>query len=162
MTTLSELQVPRLGECRFDSPLGKYVAGRRTNEHYVDEDDRVLFDDTVELLRARRLPARPSSRPSNRAAPGAGSSSSPAPRGSASSPAAASAPASTTSSAGSSSSSTRTTRVDDVVGFRHGFAGLVPGLGPAPVALTPDTVATINEQGGTDPRQLARAPRTPR
>ena len=56
MTTLSELQVPRLGECRFDSPLGKYVAGRRTNEHYVDEDDRVLFDDTVELLRARQLP----------------------------------------------------------------------------------------------------------
>ena len=37
-------------------PLAKYVGGRRTNEHYVDEDDRVLFDDTIELLAAHGLP----------------------------------------------------------------------------------------------------------
>jgi hypothetical protein len=39
--------------------------------------------------------------------------------------------------------------VDDVLGFRNGFAGLVPGLTRPPIALTPETVAAINEQGGT-------------
>src|ERR1700712_5886525 len=52
MTTLA---VPHLGECLHDSPLAKYIAGRRTNEHYVDEQDRVLFDDTVSLVRDRGL-----------------------------------------------------------------------------------------------------------
>ena len=160
VTTLSELQVPRLGECRFDSPLGKYVAGRRTNEHYVDEDDRVLFDDTVELLRARQLPLDelPTS---SRAAPGAGSSSSPAPRGSASSPAAASAPASTTSSAGWSSSCTRTTG-----------STTSSGSGTASPASSPDSDRGRSRSHRTrSPRSTSRAarssaargaPRTPR
>jgi len=148
VTTLSELQVPRLGECRFDSPLGKYVAGRRTNEHYVDEDDRVLFDDTVELLRARQLPLDelPTFEPGGPRRriffePGATR-------------------VGIVTCGGLCPGLNDVIRglvlelhahyaVDDVVGFRHGFAGLVPGLGPAPVALTPETVATINEQGGT-------------
>jgi len=56
MVTLDDLRVRQLGECRHDSTLAKYVGGRRTNEHYVDEDDRVLFDDTIELLAAHGLP----------------------------------------------------------------------------------------------------------
>jgi hypothetical protein len=108
VTTLTELQVARLGECRFDSPLGRYVAGRRTNEHYVDEDDRVLFDDTVELLRARRLPLDelPTFEPGG---PRRRIFFEPGRPGSASSPAAGSAQASTTSSVVSSSSCTPTT-----------------------------------------------------
>ena len=143
MTTLSELQVPRLGECRFDSPLGKYVAGRRTNEHYVDEDDRVLFDDTVELLRARQLPLDrlPTFEPGGPRRriffePGATR-------------------VGIVTCGGLCPGLNDVIRglvlelhahygVDDVIGFRHGFAGLVPGLGPAPVVLTPESVATIN------------------
>ena len=148
MTTLSELQVPRLGECRFDSPLGKYVAGRRTNEHYVDEDDRVLFDDTVELLRARQLPLDqlPTFEPGGPRRriffePGATR-------------------VGIVTCGGLCPGLNDVIRglvlelhahygVDDVIGFRHGFAGLVPGMAPDPVVLTPESVATINEQGGT-------------
>ncbi len=35
------------------------------------------------------------------------------------------------------------------MGFRHGFAGLVPGVGQPPVVLTPASVATINHHGGS-------------
>ena len=47
MAELSDLLVASLGEPRFESPLAEFVADRRTNEHYVDEDDRVVFHDTV-------------------------------------------------------------------------------------------------------------------
>ena len=56
MVTLADLQVTRLGECTVPSPLASYVGGRATNQYYVGEDDRILFDDTVELVRARGLP----------------------------------------------------------------------------------------------------------
>ena len=56
MVTLEDLQVRQLGECRHESALAKYVGGRRTNDHYVEENDRVLFDDTISLLAAHGLP----------------------------------------------------------------------------------------------------------
>jgi 6-phosphofructokinase 1 len=39
--------------------------------------------------------------------------------------------------------------VTEVVGFQYGYAGMVPGCSYDPVALTVDSVRTINEQGGT-------------
>uniref|UniRef100_UPI00378507A7 ATP-dependent 6-phosphofructokinase n=1 Tax=Nakamurella sp. TaxID=1869182 RepID=UPI00378507A7 len=39
--------------------------------------------------------------------------------------------------------------VSDVIGFRNGFAGLVPSTGIEPITLTPERVAKINTQGGT-------------
>ena len=50
MTELADLMVASLGEPRYDSPLSSYIGGRETNEHYVDEDDRVIFHDTVSQL----------------------------------------------------------------------------------------------------------------
>jgi len=44
---------------------------------------------------------------------------------------------------------TRGYGVDHIVGFRYGYAGLVPGLGPDPIALTADLVADIHHEGGT-------------
>jgi len=44
---------------------------------------------------------------------------------------------------------TRGYGVDHIVGFRYGYAGLVPGLGPDPIALTADLVADIHHDGGT-------------
>ena len=52
MTELADLMVASLGEPRYDSPLSGYIGGRETNEHYVDEDDRVILHDTVALLGA--------------------------------------------------------------------------------------------------------------
>ncbi len=56
MAELSDLLVASLGEARFESPLAEFVADRRTNEHYVDEDDRVVFHDTVFQLSDLRRP----------------------------------------------------------------------------------------------------------
>ena len=48
MVTLAELQVRTLGPTTVPSPLAQYVGGRATNEYYVGEDDRILFDDTID------------------------------------------------------------------------------------------------------------------
>ncbi|HBB73028.1 MAG TPA: diphosphate--fructose-6-phosphate 1-phosphotransferase, partial [Planctomycetaceae bacterium] len=49
------LAVKSLGPCRIDSPLKSLVESRRTTVHYVAEDDRVLFHDTVGLVTATGL-----------------------------------------------------------------------------------------------------------
>ena len=43
---LEALGVRTLGPCKIDTPLLDLVQALRTSEHYVDESDRVLFDDT--------------------------------------------------------------------------------------------------------------------
>jgi 6-phosphofructokinase 1 len=50
-----DLTVPRLGECRVDSPLIPLLDARRVSVNYVDEADRVLVDDTLSTLVARNL-----------------------------------------------------------------------------------------------------------
>src|SRR3954453_1569039 len=50
VTDRTDLLVASLGEGRYDSPLSVFIGGRRTNEHYVHEDDRVVFHDTVSEL----------------------------------------------------------------------------------------------------------------
>jgi len=56
MITGSDLQVKTLGDCRVDSPLMRVLGTRRTSEHYVDESDRVLFDDTLAMVAGRGVP----------------------------------------------------------------------------------------------------------
>src|SRR5919107_5934059 len=57
VTERTDLLVASLGEARCDSPLSDFIGGRRTNEHYVHEDDRVVFHDTVsELANLARAP----------------------------------------------------------------------------------------------------------
>ena len=53
MVEAADLRVRTLGECRIGSPLRGLVDRRGTTEHYVDEADRVLFDDTLAMLGAR-------------------------------------------------------------------------------------------------------------
>lgn len=50
--TMSDLAVATLGPCRIDSPLRPLIEARKTNVHYVEEDDRVLFPDTASLVAA--------------------------------------------------------------------------------------------------------------
>ena len=148
MTTLDELQIPSLGECSYPSPLAKYISGRRTNEHYVDEDDRVLYDDTVSLLEQRDLPLAqlPAFEPGG-------------PRRQLFFP-----PGGTrvgiVTCGGLCPGLNDVIRglvveladhygIHDVLGFRYGYAGLVSGLTPDPIALTTENVALIPDQGGT-------------
>src|SRR3954453_23183461 len=39
VTDRTDLLVSSLGEGRYDSPLSGFIGGRRTNEHYVQEED---------------------------------------------------------------------------------------------------------------------------
>ncbi len=48
-----ELSIKTLGPARSESPLADLLNSRQTTEHYVDEDDRVLLDDTLSMVRAR-------------------------------------------------------------------------------------------------------------
>ena len=148
MVTLADLQVRRLGECRHESSLAKYVGGRRTNEHYVEESDRVLFDDTIQLLEAHGVPLDqvPTLEPGG-------------PRRRVFHPPGATRAAIVTCGGlcpglndvirGLVMELKTHYGVSDVVGFRNGFAGLNPALGHAPVELTADRVSKINTQGGT-------------
>ena len=51
MTTAADLVVTTLGPCRLDSPLKSQLESRQTTVHSVGETDRVLFHDTVNLIR---------------------------------------------------------------------------------------------------------------
>src|SRR5689334_2551585 len=62
MVEAAQLHVKTLGASRIESPLGALVARQGTTEHYVDESDRVLFDDTLALL-AQRTGELPSFEP---------------------------------------------------------------------------------------------------
>jgi len=148
MVTLADLQVRRLGECRHESPLAKYVAARRTNDHYVDENDRVLFDDTIHLVEAHRRPIAelPTLEPGG-------------PRHKLFFPPGATKVGIVTCGGlcpglndvirGLVMELNTHYGVTDVVGFRNGYAGLVPATGIEPIALTAERVAKINMQGGT-------------
>jgi hypothetical protein len=48
-----DLSIKTLGLARIESPLAALLDARQTTEHYVDEDDRVLLDDTLSMVRAR-------------------------------------------------------------------------------------------------------------
>ncbi|GAA3519342.1 ATP-dependent 6-phosphofructokinase [Aeromicrobium panaciterrae] len=148
MVSLDDLQVSSLGACAYDSPLAMYVEGRQTNEYYVGEDDRILYDDTLALIASRgvtlaELPTFESGGPRDKIFFD---------------------PATTkvgvVTCGGLCPGLNDVIRaivlelhthygVRDVVGFQHGYAGLVPELGHDVIPLTPESVARINERGGT-------------
>lgn len=51
----SELTVRSLGACRVTSPLLPLLGERPTTQHYIDEADKVLFDDTVAMISSRKV-----------------------------------------------------------------------------------------------------------
>jgi 6-phosphofructokinase 1 len=148
VVTSADLQVRSLGTPAFDSPLAMYVQGRTTNEYYVGEDDRVLYDDTVSLVAARgvpleELPTFEAGGPRHKIFFD---------------------PARTrvgvVTCGGLCPGLNDVIRaivlelhthygVKDVIGFRHGYAGMVPANGHEVVQLTPEFVSRINERGGT-------------
>ncbi len=55
-TSGPDLSIKTLGPARIESPLTALLDTRQTTEHYVDEGDRVLLDDTLSMIRAREGP----------------------------------------------------------------------------------------------------------
>jgi 6-phosphofructokinase 1 len=148
MPELAELMVARLGEPRYDSPLAAFVADRRSNEHYVDEDDRVIFHDTVSQLSdlgvaADGLPSFEPGGPRRRLffAPGSTKVGIVTCGGLC--------PGLNDVIRGLVMELSKHYGVPGAVGYRHGFAGLVRGSGHQPLRLTPGSVHDINQHGGT-------------
>jgi 6-phosphofructokinase 1 len=56
MVACKDLVVKNLGPCRVDSPLVPLLEGRSPSFHNVEENDRVLFDDTASAVLARGVP----------------------------------------------------------------------------------------------------------
>lgn len=147
MVTLADLTVRTVGPCTRPSPLAGYVGGRTTNEYYVGEDDRILLDDTLSLIRQRGLSLDdlPTFEPGG---PRELIHYDPA-----------------TTAVGIVTCGGLCPGLNDVIralvlelhehygvtdvrGYRHGYAGLVPDA-PPPLDLTPAVVASIHERGGT-------------
>lgn len=148
MVTLADLQVRTLGEPRLASPLAPYVEGRTTNQYYVAEGDRILMDDTVELVEGRGVPWEQ------------------LPTFEAGGPRAriffdpATTRAGIVTCGGLCPGLNNVIRalvralddhygVRDVLGFRNGYAGLDPASGLEPVPLTRTAVEDVHERGGT-------------
>jgi 6-phosphofructokinase 1 len=51
--TADDLAVRTLGSARYPSPMAQLLGARRSSVHWVDETDRVLFDDTRAMALAR-------------------------------------------------------------------------------------------------------------
>lgn len=148
MIQLTDLQVRSLGDCRFDSPLAKYVGNRSTNEYYVGEGDRILYDDTLALIERRglpmeELPSFETGGPRRKLffEPGK-------------------ARVGVVTCGGLCPGLNDVIRaivlelhthygIHEVTGFQYGYAGLDPSLGHDTVRLTPEAVDKINERGGT-------------
>jgi 6-phosphofructokinase 1 len=145
MVEPAQLHVRTLGDCRIESPLGALVARQGTTQHYVDEGDRVLFDDTLAMIAGRdgELPSFEPGGPRRRIffdpskiragivtcgglCPGLNDV-----------------------IRGLVLSLTSQYGVSRIVGFRNGYQGLVPRHARSVVELTPASVEYVNEHGGT-------------
>ena len=148
MVSVEDLQIASLGTCRVESPLAPLLAKRKTSRYNVEEEDRVLFDDTASALLARGVPIGQ--------VPGF-------------------TPAGPRRKIYFDPSKTRAGIVtcgglcpgfNDVIrgivmelhflygvrrihGFCNGYQGFIPKYGRPVLDLTPQTVSQINEQGGT-------------
>jgi 6-phosphofructokinase 1 len=58
MLEQQDLSITTLGTCRIESPLAPLLANRHQSLHYVEESDRVLFDDTLSAMDARQRPPK--------------------------------------------------------------------------------------------------------
>ncbi|MET0693739.1 MAG: ATP-dependent 6-phosphofructokinase [Propionibacteriaceae bacterium] len=148
MTDLADLMVASLGEPRFDSPLADFVADRRSNQHYVEENDRVVFHDTVSQLNGlaqtpNQLASFEPGGPRSRLffAPGATKVGIVTCGGLC--------PGLNDVIRGLVMELAKHYDVPQAVGYRHGFAGMVPGAGYRPLRLTPESVHDINQHGGS-------------
>jgi 6-phosphofructokinase 1 len=145
MVEPAQLQVQTLGEGRIESPLGPLVARQGTTQHYVDESDRVLFDDTLAML-AGRVGEPPSFEPGG---PRRRIFFDPSKIRVGIVTCGGLCPGLNDVIRGLVLSLTSQYGVSRIIGFRNGYQGLVARHGRSVVELTPASVEYINEHGGT-------------
>jgi 6-phosphofructokinase 1 len=145
MVEAADLRVRTLGDCRIASPLGGLVTRRGTTEHYVDESDRVLFDDTLAML-AARAGEPPSFEPGG---PRREIFFDPAEIRVGIVTCGGLCPGLNDVIRGLVLELTSHYGVTRIAGFRNGYRGLAARHGQDVVELTPAGVDHINEQGGT-------------
>ena len=143
-----ELSVPRLGECRIDSPLTALLDARRASVNYVDEADRVLVDDTLSTLTARELPTGelPGFEPGG---PRRKIFFDPSKTRVGIVTCGGLCPGLNNVIRGLVLQLTLHYGVGRIFGFRNGYQGFIPRYGHSVVDLTPESVRGINEDGGT-------------
>jgi 6-phosphofructokinase 1 len=143
-----DMAVPTLGPARITSPMEPLLNARHTTEHYVHEDDRVLFDDTVAGVAARGVPAAqlPGMEPCG---PRRKIFFDPAKTRAAIVTCGGLCPGLNDVIAGLVRSLTYHYRVRRVVGIRNGYQGFCASYGHDVVDLTPEVVRDIATDGGT-------------
>ncbi|MGH3873304.1 MAG: 6-phosphofructokinase [Pseudonocardiaceae bacterium] len=143
-----DLSIRTLGPARIESPLAALLEARQSSEHYVDEDDRVLLDDTLGMVRARggALGDLPSLEP---AGPRRKIFFDPAKTRVGIVTCGGLCPGLNDVIRGLVRNLTNHYGVPRVVGFRNGYQGFVASYRHDVVELTPDSVRDINVDGGT-------------
>jgi 6-phosphofructokinase 1 len=143
-----DLTVPRLGECRVDSPLTPMLDARQASTNYVDEADRVLVDDTLSTLVARSLPAEklPGFEPGG---PRRKIFFDPSKTRVGIVTCGGLCPGLNNVIRGLVMELTLHYRVGRIFGFRNGYQGFIARYGHPVLDLTPDAVRGIHEDGGT-------------
>lgn len=143
-----DLTIPTLGPARITSPMAPLLDARRTTEHYVDEHDRVLLDDTVAGMSSRgvQLADLPGFEPCG---PRRKIFFDPSKTRAAIVTCGGLCPGLNDVIAGLVRALTYHYRVRRVVGIRNGYQGFVADYGHDVIELTPDSVRDIATDGGT-------------
>jgi len=146
--TMSDLGVATLGPCRIDSPLRPLIEGRKTNVHYVEEDDRILFPDTASLVAAAGVKAEslPGFEP---AGPRKSIFFDPRKMRVGIVTCGGLCPGINNVIRGLVMELTHHYGVQRIHGFRNGYQGFIPRYGHDVLDLTPQDVSNIDEDGGT-------------
>jgi 6-phosphofructokinase 1 len=144
--TLSDLAIRSLGTPSVASPVARLLDGRASSVHYVHETDRVLLDDTLQMVRTRGVAFEelPSLEPGG---PRAQIYFEPEPTKVGIVTCGGLCPGLNDVIRGLVLELTEHYGVHDIVGFRNGYLGLVAD--EPPVTLTPESVRDIHTRGGT-------------
>jgi 6-phosphofructokinase 1 len=148
MVDCADLAVPTLGTPHIDSPLGEALDQRLKSIHYVDESDRVLFDDTLSAAAARDRPTEefPVLEP---AGPRRKIFFDPAGSRAAIVTCGGLCPGLNDVIRGLTLELILRYGVPKVYGFQNGYRGFLPEFRNSAIDLTPQSVSNINELGGT-------------
>jgi 6-phosphofructokinase 1 len=143
-----DLTISTLGTARITSPMVTLLDATRTTEHYINENDRVLLDDTLSGISSRgvapdQLPGMEPCGPRRKIF------FDPAKTRAAIVTCGGLCPGLNDVIAGIVRTLTYHYRVRRVVGIRNGYQGFVPRYGHDVVELTPESVRDIATDGGT-------------
>jgi 6-phosphofructokinase 1 len=146
--SIPDLSVKTLGTPKVASPMAPLLESRQTTEHYIDETDRVLLDDTLAGVVARGVPVDelPGLEPCG---PRRKIFFDPSKTRAAIVTCGGLCPGLNDVIAGLVRNLTYHYKVRRVIGIRNGYQGFIPAYGHDVVELSPESVRDISVDGGT-------------